>query len=161
MDQLLGNLGDPSWDWLKASIVAGFSTVDPSANPSAVLGPSAAHDLDVVDSECVKEVARSIDGKAPIADLRTVAPFAQLLATNTPGQVRGTSPVYLLGGTRDPLITPSLLDAGMARLCTTGDVVQRQSYDADHDTVIAASLVDAVTWARQRFDGAAPTNDCR
>jgi hypothetical protein len=108
----------------------------------------------------VTEAARAIDGKAPIADLRTVAPFAQLLATNTPGQVRGTSPVYLLGGTKDPLITPSLLDAGMARLCAIGDVVQRRSYDADHDTIITASLLDAVTWAKQRLDGAAPANDC-
>jgi hypothetical protein len=160
LDQLVGAIGDPSYDWLKVSMAAGFAAVDPSANPSAVLGPSAAHDLEVVDSQCVTEAARAIDGKAPIADLRTVAPFAQLLATNTPGQVRGTSPVYLLGGTKDPLITPSLLDAGMARLCAIGDVVQRRSYDADHDTIITASLLDAVTWAKQRLDGAAPANDC-
>ena len=161
--QLLEHVGsDPVYDWLKASMVAGFATVDPSADPAAVLGASAAHDLRVIDHQCVKEVAAAIDGKAPIGDLRTVAPFAQLLATNTPGQVRGASPVYLLGGSRDPLITPALLDAGMARLCASGDVVQRKRYKGvNHDTIITASLLDAVVWAHQRFAGAPPRDDCR
>jgi hypothetical protein len=162
LDQLLGDVGAPIFDWIKVAMVGGFSAADPTVNPTAVLGPSAARDLRLVDHECIKDVATAVDGKAPIADLRTVAPFAQLLAANTPGLVRGASPVYLLGGTADPLIRPSLLDAGMARLCTTGDVVQRKSYDGvDHDTIITASLVDALLWARQRFDGTPATNDCR
>jgi dienelactone hydrolase len=161
LDAWLGYLG-PEWDWLRVMVAAGLQAAEPAADPALLLTPSGQERLPIVDEGCSNEVlAGFAEGGALSADLRRTPPFDQLLAANTPGQVAGAAPVFLLGGDADPLIPPWLLDAAQARLCASGQVVERRTYPgANHDTIGTASLVDAGIWAQDRFAGKAVANAC-
>ncbi len=149
-------------DWLQAMLVAGFAAADPAADPALVLTPDALERLDVVEEGCAQDVVQAYEGVTSLAaGLDTVPAFARLVAADTPGLVAGTGPLLVLGGDADPLIPPSLLDAGIARLCAAGQTVDRSVYaGVDHDGIILASLVDAVLWAQDRFAGRPARDGC-
>ena len=162
LDTWVGQLSSPTWDWLKVMLVAGFEAVDPAADPARVLTPAAVERLPVVDEQCSGEVMGAFaDGGALAGDLRRTAPFDALLAANTPGQRAGAAPVLLIGGGADVLIPPALLDLAFARLCVTGQVVDRRTHpDADHLGVVSASLEEALRWVTNLFAGATARDTC-
>jgi hypothetical protein len=150
--------------WLDAMVVAGFSSVDPAADPALVLTPDALAALPVVDDVCSVDLvgAFSTIGGATLArPLSEVPAFAALIARNDPGQVPGSSPLLVVHGAADDLIRPSLVDAAVARLCTLGQPVDQETYGGvGHADVIDATLDDAIDWIMDRFAGQAPRSVC-
>jgi alpha-beta hydrolase superfamily lysophospholipase len=161
---LRGLAQDPALGWLDAFVVAGFGAVDPAARPALVLTPAAVAKLGVVDQRCSTQITGAftgLDGGVLAHDLTAVAPFAQLVATNTPGQVAGAAPLLVVAGGADELIPTALTDAAVARICGTGQVVVRRSYPGvDHAGIIPASLTDAVTWLQARLAGQPVGSTC-
>jgi dienelactone hydrolase len=162
---LRGVAKDPALGWLDAFVVAGFGAVDPAARPELVLTPAAVAKLAVVDQLCSTQITDAFTGLAGgvlAHDLTTVGPFDRLVATNTPGQVAGAAPLLVVAGAADELIPTALTDAGVARICGTGQVVVRRSYPGvDHAGIIPASLTDAVAWLQARLAGQPVRSTCR
>jgi dienelactone hydrolase len=162
---LQGVAKDPALGWLDAFVVAGFGAVDPAARPDLVLTPAAVAKLPLVDKQCSTQITGAftgLDGGVLTHDLTTVSPFDQLVAANTPGQVAGAAPLLVVAGAADELIPTALTDAGVARICRTGQVVVRRTYSGvDHAGIIPASLADAVTWLLARLAGQPVRSICR
>jgi hypothetical protein len=156
---------NPSLRWLDAYVIAGFGAVDPAARPELVLTPDAVAKLGEVDQQCSTEAVgafRDIAGGVVAHDLVGVPPFAQLVAANTPGQVAGAAPLLVVAGGSDELIPTAITDAGVARICATGQVLVRRTYPGvNHVGIIAASLAEAVTWLQARLAGQPVTSTCR
>jgi alpha-beta hydrolase superfamily lysophospholipase len=161
LDTFVGELS-PAFDWLEVLMVAGMEAVDPAAAPASVLSPAGLDLFPVVDERCSTDVMAAYEGGGALkADLRTTPPFASRLAADTPGQRPGASPVLLLGGGADELIGADLLEQALARLCSVGQVVERRTYPGvDHAGSIAASLDDAVAWAKGAFTTTPTTSSC-
>ena len=161
----LTGLARTPYRWLEALIVAGMSTAAPGADPALVLTPDAVAKLGAVDTTCstgLPAVFDHLSGGVLAHDPRTTAPFSQLLAENTAGQVAGAGPLLLVAGGADELIPTAITDAGATRICGTGQVVVRHTYPGvDHGGIINASLADAVVWLQARLAGTPVTSTCR
>jgi len=150
-------------DWVAAMVVAGLQAADPAADPALVLTPTAVDKLGVVDDKCTLDIAAAYPESDGVFahDPADVAPFDALLAANTPGLVPGDAPLFLAAGDADPLIPFALTDALFGRLCGMGQVVERETYPGvNHEGVIAASIVDAVAWLRDRLAGTPVESSC-
>ena len=152
----LNGLATRSYGWLDALVVAGLGAADPAARPDLVLSPAAVAKLGVVDEECSTQVAEAYQHLNGVLsrDPATVPPFDRLVAASTPGQVKGAAPLLVLTGGADELIPASITDAGIARICATGQVLVRRTYPGvDHGGIITASLQDAIQWLQARLAG--------
>ena len=150
----LNGLAPRSYGWLDALVVAGLGTVDPAARPDLVLSPAAVAKLGVVDEECLTQLPDAflhVNGVLT-RDPATVPPFDRLIAANTPGQLKGTAPLLILTGGADEVIPASITDAGIRRVCATGQVLARRTYPGvDHGGIITASFRDALQWLQARL----------
>jgi alpha-beta hydrolase superfamily lysophospholipase len=88
--------------------------------------------------------------------------YFRLAAENQPGRVRSAAPVLLLQGLADVVVPPASTDQVFGRMCARGTRVAYRRYaGADHKGVVAASVADALAWARARLAGAPAASDCR
>lgn len=91
----------------------------------------------------------------------TYRTYFRLAAGNQPGRARSAAPVLLLQGLADVVVPPASTDEVFERMCARGTRVAYRRYaEADHKGVVAASVADALAWARARLAGATAATDC-
>jgi dienelactone hydrolase len=90
-----------------------------------------------------------------------VAPWPELLTTNSPGNVKIGFPVLALQGLADQLVPPSVTESWRKRACALGTPIEVKTYPGqDHGGGYKASLGDAAHWIEDRFAGRPANNGC-
>jgi len=87
-------------------------------------------------------------------------PWAEIITTNTPGQMAAGAPVFIAQGSGDTVVDPQVTTAFATELCRRGTAVRFfEVPDATHAMIAKASATAAVEWMAARFAGEpAPTN---
>lgn len=96
-----------------------------------------------------------------VPNVSDVEPWHSLLATNTPGTLPPSVPVFLAQGLKDPLVLPRVTLSYRAKLCQAGSPVQFDSMPGvGHAFAGRDSAKAAIEWISGRFDGTTPPNTC-
>lgn len=143
----------------------GFNAAYPEADPAAILTPSAYQQAKVaVDTVCADEINRQFDQPASQVITQNpseVPPWPELLAENSPGNVKSAAPVQVWQGSADQLVPIAITQDYVKRACALGSTVQLDVYEAkDHGTVVPAALADIVSWTEARFAGTPAPSTC-
>lgn len=143
----------------------GFAAADPRADPKLLLTP-AAYTLGraKVEQVCSDGVLKAFaDPKMKVFTKNPldVAPWPELLTTNTPGNVKIRFPVLALQGLADQLVPPSVTESWRKRACALGTPLDVKTYPGkDHGGAYIASLGDAAHWIEDRFAGKPAIDGC-
>jgi len=132
--------------------------------------PQAVRVIDGIAEDCVEtrdEVYRvafdSLAVPAPflVEGAMERDPWKGLLERNRPGGARIVSPVYVAQGTEDDIVRPSVTADFVAGLCRQGTAVRFERLEGGgHMRAARISASNAITWMRDRFEGAKAPNDC-
>ncbi|MGV3758779.1 MAG: lipase family protein [Actinomycetota bacterium] len=162
---MTGAIGDGPTSFFLAMVVAGWAAAYPELDPAEVLTPAGLERLEAVDSGCVGQVAQAWGAAAegPLVVEGPVPPaWAERFVDNDPGHRAGAAPVLVLHGGEDqivPAVTSALL---IDQMCEVGQPVQRRLYEeADHTSVVQASLSTMLDWIDARLAGQPAQDDCR
>jgi len=70
-------------------------------------------------------------------------------------------PILIISGAANPMMTPSMTESAVARLCQHGDVVQWYDFPGlDSGQLIGASVRDPIAWIQGRFAGQSAPTTC-
>jgi alpha-beta hydrolase superfamily lysophospholipase len=136
------------------------------ADPAEILTDVGVAALDVAEQQCLGGLT-TLYGHAGAgtflqpgaADTGTA--LADYLAANEPGQTTTTVPLLVLQGDADRIVSITVTDKTVERLCGLDDTVEYRPYaGADHMTVLEAGAADAAAWIAARFQGPPPTSTC-
>lgn len=88
-------------------------------------------------------------------------PWKTIVAANTPGAVRADHPILITQGAIDPIVSPTVQEQFVARLCDAGDTVEYRIYPGvGHITIAHDAAPDVVQWITDRFEGIPPSSTC-
>jgi pimeloyl-ACP methyl ester carboxylesterase len=88
-------------------------------------------------------------------------PWRALAATNTPGALPSSIPVFISQGEADGLVRPDVTKDYVRQLCQAGSKVRLLLLpNVNHGFIGRDSANAAVDWMADRFAGGAPPNDC-
>ena len=143
----------------------GFRAAYPNVDLSAVLGPDALNNLNVVDQRCSDDV---VDYFAQFPPSQVIAHnpldvpvLAQLLQQNTAGGVHVAVPQFIVQGDLDALVPKMVTDRYIARACSQGDQVLYRVYPGqDHITARDVSVPDVEAWLAARLAGQPAPSSC-
>jgi len=141
------------------------------ASMSNVVTPEATPVINQLASECIERFFDVIARRGPTKELdrsflkvnnfTDVEPWRDLLASNTPGTLPPTIPIFLAQGTKDPLVLPQVTQSYMARLCKAGSPVQFDSMpNVGHLFAGRDSAPAAIAWIAARFVGTPAPTSC-
>lgn len=153
LDGLIGNgfLG-PSFE---ALAVAGWFAADPDLDED-VLTDSGRRAVATVERDCFLG-----DVEPPLVRDEDADDFAEYLAENEPGADPGDTPLLVVQGRGDQLVTPAMTQEVVDRLCAGGATVQHVVLDdGDHESVYGHGVPLALEWLAARFAGAPAPSTC-
>lgn len=138
---------------------------------STVVTPQAMPAVDQLAGECIERFFDVIERRGPskeldqsflaVNNISDVEPWSGLLASNTPGTLPPSVPVFLAQGMKDTLVRPAVTESYMQGLCKVGSVVQWHPVpNAGHLFVARDSAGAAIDWIAERFARAPAPNDC-
>lgn len=88
-------------------------------------------------------------------------PWRSLIASNTPGPLPRTIPVFIAQGTADELVRPQVTQNYVSKLCRGGSKVRLlEMPGVNHGFAARDSANIAVAWIADRFAGSPPPSDC-
>jgi len=167
MPLLLGALGNGPTSFFLAMVIAGWAAAYPDADPADLLTPTGLERLPAVDEQCIGELAGTWGAPADEPLLREdvagdpPAPWPELFQANEPGRAVGAGPVLVIHGEQDALVPPVTSALLAERMCAVGQEVERRTYpEADHISVIPASLGDMMGWIEDRLAGQPVATGC-
>jgi len=135
-----------------------------------VVLPTAIKDVADIGSECLAGFTDLITDVGALDRIKTVGflaadpvktkPWAEIITSNTPGQVAAGGPVFIAQGSADTVVDPPVTTAFAIELCRQGAAVRFfEVPDASHEVIAQVSAPAAVEWMAARFAGEpAPTN---
>lgn len=120
----------------------------------SILTPAAVRALPAMNELCLLSqnaalhaIAQPLIGGFLSGDPETTEPWAGLLAQNTPGGVRLTSPLFVAQGEADKLVRPAATDAFVERVRANGtEVVYDRIPGATHATVALRAQRSLFDW---------------
>ncbi len=134
------------------------------------VSPAAIHAIDRVARDCVEssgEGYRAAFDSLPIPseflspETYTTEPWSGLLAENRPGRAPAGAPLYVVQGTDDPIVRPSITVDFVEALCRAGETVRFEELPGvGHMRAGRVSASSAIQWMQSRFDGAPAPNSC-
>lgn len=138
---------------------------------SKVVYPSAVPAINELAGKCIerffdvfmrRDPSRELDGSfLKVNNFADVEPWRDLLASNTPGTLPPTIPIFLAQGTTDNLVLPKVTQDYMATLCKAGSRVQWYPVPGvGHLFVARDSATAAINWIQGRFAGTPAPNSC-
>jgi acetyl esterase/lipase len=138
---------------------------------STVVTPAAVPSIDRLAGECIERFFDVLVRRGPtqgldrsflkVNNFTDAAPWNELLASNSPGTLPPTIPIFLAQGEIDKLVLPRVTLAYMAKLCKAGSAVWFYSIPGvGHAFSGRDSATAAVNWIADRFAGAAAPNNC-
>ena len=136
-----------------------------------IVDPSAISTVNRLADECIESVYDILRRRGPtrllqqtflsVKDFYTVEPWRSLMASNTPGPLAPSIPVFLAQGGADDLVRPQVTRDYMKRLCGAGSRVRLDFVPAaGHGFIAADAALPAVQWMADRFAGLAAPSDC-
>jgi len=149
------------WSWSRVYGAPISKAVTPQAMPA----------VDQLANECIERFFDVIERRGPskkldqsflmVGNLSDLEPWRDLLASNTPGQLPPSIPVFLAQGMKDTLVRPAVTESYMQGLCKTGSTVQWHPVPgAGHLFVARDSAGAAIDWIGGRFAGSPAPSDC-
>jgi acetyl esterase/lipase len=134
---------------------------------SNVVSPQAMPAVDQLANGCIERFFDAIDRRGPsreltqnfltVNNLSDAKPWGGLLASNTPGTLPPSIPVFLAQGMKDTLVRPAVTKNYMQSLCKAGSAVEWYPVPGSgHLFVARDSAGAAVDWIAARFAGSPP-----
>ena len=138
---------------------------------SNVVTPQAMSAVDQLANECIERFFDVIERRGPsrelsqsfltVNNISDLEPWRGLLASNTPGTLPPSIPVFLAQGMKDTLVRPAITENYMQGLCKSGSAVQWHPVpEVGHLFVARDSAGAAIDWIAERFAGLPAPNDC-
>ncbi len=130
-----------------------------------LLTPEGKASLGVLDTECVDGILARYAGVPPSTilakDPMTEPGLADLLAKNTPGNVKTDVPILVMHGSADTQIPPLLSNLFTRRACATGDTVELRYYPGQgHGGPLRQEKDAILQWLADRLAGRAAASSC-
>ncbi|MDF2733321.1 MAG: secretory lipase [Desertimonas sp.] len=137
----------PELSALSVGLVAGLATTYPEAQAALgqVLTPSGIELVEAWGTTHCFDQQVDVPGPFVAADPGTLEPFASLLTANTAGTTATSAPMLIFHGDADERIPVVHSDALLARLCATGQVVERRLLPGGFHVNSGINL-DAIAW---------------
>ncbi|MCL9760731.1 lipase family protein [Frankia sp. AiPa1] len=134
----------------------GASDADPRIDLTRYLKPKGRHLLTVARTRCAPDLLTASTGvnvrAAFTQDPLRQPQFAAAFARQRDEVTRRMTPTLILQGDRDTVIRRQDTDSAVRRLCSAGTTVDYRRYpQADHGTILSASMSDLTTWITRRF----------
>jgi acetyl esterase/lipase len=141
------------------------------APSSKVVTPQAMLAVDRLANECIERFFDAIERRGPsrgldqsyltVNNLSDVEPWSGLLASNTPGTLPPSIPIFLAQGMKDTLVRPAVTENYMRSLCQAGSAVQWHPVpNSGHLFVARDSAGAAIDWMAARFGGLPAPSNC-
>jgi pimeloyl-ACP methyl ester carboxylesterase len=167
---LTADLDTPAGQNLTAMTLWSWSRVF-GAPADKVMDPAAAATVDRLAQECIESIYDLELRKLTTRPLRRHfltdpnfaqhAPWAALMAANTPGVLPANIPVFVAQGTQDQIVRPEITRAYIAKLCKAGVAVEADWVEGvGHGFVALKSAAATIAWIADRFAGAPAPSDC-
>jgi acetyl esterase/lipase len=149
------------WSWSRVYGAPISNLVTPQAMPA----------VDRLANECIERFFDVIDRRGPsrelnhgyltVNNLSDVEPWRDLLASNTPGTLPPSIPVFLAQGMKDTLVRPAVTESYMQGLCKAGSAVEWHPVTGSgHLFVARDSAGAAIDWIAARFGGSPAPSNC-
>jgi alpha-beta hydrolase superfamily lysophospholipase len=145
-----------------------YASTVPGLTLDDVLTPAARDVLPTMVPYCLltqakelHDVARPVVGGFFAGDPTKIAPWAQLLAENTPGQTPVGVPMLVAQGESDELVKPVATDEFVQTLCSSGELVQYHRYaDIGHGLVGWRAVPAVIGFFAEVMAGRTPASTC-
>lgn len=149
------------WSWSRIFNAPIDRVVDPAAMPV----------VDRLAGECIESIYDILRRRGPtgllsqtflsVKDFYRTEPWRGLMTKNTPGLLPPHIPVFLAQGGADQLVSPTVTQNYMKRLCVAGSKVKWIFMPTvGHGFAGRNSASAAVQWIADRFAGQSPPSDC-
>ena len=90
-----------------------------------------------------------------------VAPFPQILQSDTAGLVKTAAPMLVLQGLADDIVYKIFTEMYVKRACGIGDTVEYKTFTGvDHYGGLKVSKPDVLAWMDQRLAGTPAASTC-
>jgi alpha-beta hydrolase superfamily lysophospholipase len=88
-------------------------------------------------------------------------PWTRILAENTPGGVATGAPILITQGEADPIVSPTVQQQFVNKLCDTANTVEYRTYPGiGHVTIAHDTAPEVVQWIADRFADEPATTTC-
>lgn len=161
-----GRLDEQFFQAGAVAAVAGMAAAYPEAAAAlgTVLNERGQQFIATLDQVCFRDIVDGIvavpSGNPFIADPTEHEPFASLLRANTAGAVATGTPMLVLHPADDYQVPLSQSEEFFARVCGTGQVVERRVSPGGHDVALYGALMEGEPWITAIFAGAPPVTSC-
>jgi alpha-beta hydrolase superfamily lysophospholipase len=155
-----GGLSSP--DVFSLLLASGYSAAYPQADPRLFLRPATVARLRAVDASCAFGSAFvGIPGGVKLRRAADSPVWRKLLEANSLGKQRVKTPILLIHGLDDHVITADQTFKLFARFCAAGDVVVARFYAGlGHGSILSGSLAHFINWIKIRFAGGSAASMC-
>ncbi len=163
------DLGTKLGNVLTAEALWAWSRVFQSSIDSVVV-PSARPVVERVGLLCIRDPAEGIAAFSEAMPLRDgfvsaalsgTQPWGSIMRENSTGAAAIGVPVYILQGTGDTVVRPSVTAVYAGSVCGRGTPVRYQVAPGEEHFLVAFKFSgDAVAWMSDRFAGKPPPDDC-
>lgn len=148
-------------------IVAGFGAAYPQLDVNDYLTPEGAKLLDAVDTGCAQDTFAAVAGKSPkelILPNAYSGEWKRLAEANDAGTKKtNDAPTLIVHSKGDGTVPLAFSEMLLARMCKTGQVVERRLIDAGgHGPAAPAAYDEGMAWIKARFatSSPAPVDSC-
>lgn len=136
--------------------VYGWSMVYEDVEVESVLTPAGRDLLQLVSEAYLPELVRAYMALPAreyfLAEGFLSHPWPELIARNTPGNVKTSIPTMVAQGLADPVIFPEMTLDFVARFCRAGNTVCFRTYPGvDHFGLVDAAMGDVLAWTADRL----------
>lgn len=148
------------------AIVAGYEAAYAELDPAAYLTDKGVGLLDAVDSGCISESFRATAGVSPAelvgSDPAEQAEWIRIGADNNAGSVAAPSPVLIVHSDEDSTVPPVLSQLLHARMCASGQVVERRvlAKGGDHGAAAVPAYTQGIAWLKGLLAGTPAVSSC-
>ncbi|MFN8025549.1 MAG: lipase family protein [Acidimicrobiia bacterium] len=143
----------------------GIQAAFPDADAQDVLTPQAIAKADkIVNSKCYEDVLAAFN--QPVSEViganpADVAPFPELFARDTTGNVATAAPQFVYQGKSDDVVYKVFTDAYVKKVCGMGNTVEYTTFGGkDHYEENDAAEAQILDWIRGRLAGDAAPSSC-
>ena len=139
-----------------------IKTVSPRFPPEAMLTAKGMSLYEEAGKSCLEAESQPVSAGAILQPGWEQDKFVQdFFRRNAFGLRTAKRPVLIISGAANPMMTPSMTESAVARLCQHGDVVQWYDFPGlDAGELIGSSVRDPIAWIQGRFAGQPAPTTC-
>lgn len=143
------------------AVAATIKKLDPEFQVTDMLKDSALPAFQHDSATCAVEAEPEFTGEMLKPGWENNHSVKEFFIRNTPGQKQAHSPLLVISGGVDPIISSDITAKTVARMCKQGSRVLFLKYrDLDASGAMTASASDQISWIKARFDGQPAPSNC-